>query len=73
MFSIDVGFEDDLNKCFISEHLKDIFKTGGVSLSGNDKVTKEKKEEINGWIIDGKEIQCQERRRYAKHIQKIIR
>ena len=48
MFSIDVGFEDDLNKGFISVKLKDIFKTEGVTLSGNAKVTKEKKEEIKG-------------------------
>lgn len=54
MFSIDVVFEGDLNKCFISVKLKDIFKTEGVSFSGNAKVTKEKKEEIKGGVIDGK-------------------
>jgi len=42
LFSIDVGFEDDLNKGFISEKLKDIFKTEGVTLSGNAKLTKER-------------------------------
>jgi hypothetical protein len=51
LFSIDVGFEDDLNKGFISENLKDIFETEGVSLSGNAKVTKERGDKCG--IIDG--------------------
>lgn len=32
-FSIDAGFEDDLNKDNISERLEEVFKTNGFSLS----------------------------------------
>ncbi len=40
LFSMDIGLEDDLNKRIVSEALKNVFKTRGISLS--DKITKEK-------------------------------
>jgi len=55
-FSIDIQFEDDLNKGIISEKLKDILKTEGFSLSENAKfkVTKEKDDKWG--ITDGEKI-----------------
>jgi hypothetical protein len=47
-------FEGDLNKCIISEKLKDVFKTNEFPLSENAMVTKEKDD---NWVItDEKEI-----------------
>jgi len=56
LFSIDVGFENDLSKGVISVDLKDIFKTERVSLSGNAEVTKERGDK---WRIkDGENRYC---------------
>ena len=53
-FSIDIQFEDDLNKGIISGKLEDILKTEGFPLSENAKfkVTKEKEDK---WEITGGE------------------
>lgn len=52
LFSIDVEFEDDLNKGIISEKLKDKFKTAVYSLSEKAVVTKEKDDK---WMITDSE------------------
>lgn len=48
LFSIDVKFEEDLNKKFISDDLKDKFKTEGFPLEDSAMVTIEKE---NEWVI----------------------
>jgi len=48
LFSIDAGFEDDLNKNNITDRLDDVFKTNGFSLSKEVAVAKIKD---GKWII----------------------
>jgi len=61
LFSVDVGFEEDLNKGIITEVLKNMFKTNGLPLSENRII---KKERTADWLITDK------KRTYTYIIQK---
>ncbi len=61
LFSVDVGFEEDLNKGIITEVLKNMFKTNGLPLSENRIIKKERTED---WLITDK------KRTYTYIIQK---